>query len=47
MELTVQVAVLSPVVQPLVNVGFWVAGSATMATDTSATEPFLAETATT
>jgi hypothetical protein len=47
MELTVQVAVLSPVVQPLVNVGFWVAGSATMATDTSATEPFSAETATT
>jgi hypothetical protein len=46
-ELTVQVAVLSPVVQPLVKVGFWVAGSATMATDTSATEPFLAETATT
>jgi hypothetical protein len=46
-ELTVQVAVLSPVVQPLVKVGFWVAGSAEIATDTSAAEPFLAETATT
>jgi hypothetical protein len=46
-ELTVQVAVLSPVVQPLVKVGFWVAGSAAIVTDTSATEPFLAETATT
>jgi hypothetical protein len=46
-ELTVQVAVLSPVVQPLVKVGFWAAGSAAIATDTSAAEPFLAETATT
>ena len=46
-ELTVQVAVLSPVLQPLVKVGFWVAGSAAIATDTSATGPFLAETATT
>lgn len=46
-ELTVQVAVLSPVVQPLVKVGFWVAGSAAIVTDTSAAEPFLAETATT
>ena len=46
-ELTVQVAVLSPVVQPLVKVGFWAAGSAAMVTDTSAAEPFLAETATT
>jgi hypothetical protein len=46
-ELTVQVAVLSPVVQPLVKVGFWVAGSAAIVTETSAVEPFLAETATT
>jgi hypothetical protein len=46
-ELTVQVAVLSPVLQPLVKVGFWVAGSAATVTDTSATGPFLAETATT
>jgi hypothetical protein len=46
-ELTVQVAVLSPVVQPLVKVGFWAAGSAVIVTDTSAAEPFLAETATT
>jgi hypothetical protein len=46
-ELTVQSAVLSPVLQPLVKVGFWVAGSAVIVTDTSATGPFLAETATT
>jgi hypothetical protein len=30
-----------------VKVGFWVVGSAAIATDTSATGPFLAETATT
>jgi hypothetical protein len=46
-ELTVQVAVFSPLAQPLVNVGFWLAGSVTMVTDTSVAEPFLAETATT
>jgi hypothetical protein len=46
-ELTVQVAVLSPVLQPLVKVGFWVPGSAAIVTAASATEPFLAETATT
>jgi hypothetical protein len=46
-ELTVQVAVLSPVVQPLVKVGFWVVGSAARVTDTPVAEPLLAETATT
>jgi hypothetical protein len=45
-ELTVQVAVLSPVVQPLVNVGFWLDGWAVSVTETSAAEPFSVETAT-
>jgi hypothetical protein len=46
-EPTVQVAVLSPFAQPLVNVAFWLAGSVVRVTDTSAAEPFLVETATT
>ena len=38
-ELTVQLAVPSPLAQPLVNVGFWLEGWATRATDTFAAEP--------
>ena len=45
-ELTVHEAVPSPLVQPLVNSGFWVDGRAVSATDTSETEPFLVETCT-
>jgi hypothetical protein len=45
-EVTVQVAVLSPVVQPLVKVGFWLDGWAVSVTETSAAEPFSVETAT-
>ena len=33
-EPTVQVAVLSPLAQPLVNVGFWLVGLAASVTDT-------------
>ena len=46
-EPTVHVAVLSPLAQPLVNAGFWLDGAEFRATDTSAAEPFLAETVTT
>jgi len=46
-EPTVQFAVLSPLVQPLVNAGFWLAGAEFRATDTPAAEPFLVETVTT
>ena len=46
-ELTVQLAVPSPLAQPLVNVGFWLAGWVTRTTDTFAAEPlFLVETCT-
>jgi hypothetical protein len=38
-ELTVQVAVRSPLAQPLVNVGFRLEGCATRATDTSEADP--------
>ena len=38
-ELTVQVAVWSPLAQPLVNVGFRLEGCATRATDTSEADP--------
>jgi hypothetical protein len=38
-ELTVQSAVPSPFAQPLVNVGFWLDGWATSATDTFAADP--------
>jgi hypothetical protein len=43
---TVQVAVLSPLAQPLVNAGFWLDGVELRATDTPAAEPFCAETVT-
>jgi hypothetical protein len=46
-ELTVQLAVLSPLAQPLVNVGFWLVGLAVSVTDTSDAGPFLVETSTT
>jgi hypothetical protein len=46
-EPTVQFAVLSPLVQPLVNTGFWLVGADFRATDTPAAEPFLVETVTT
>jgi hypothetical protein len=46
-ELTVHVAVLSPLVQPLVNVGFWLGGCAVSVTDTSEADPFSVETDTT
>ena len=46
-ELTVQLAVPSPLAQPLVNVGFWLEGWATRATDTFAADPlFSVETCT-
>ena len=38
-ELTVQVAVPSPLAQPLVNVGFWLDGCEVRVTDTLAAEP--------
>ena len=40
-------AVPSPVMQPLLNVGFWLDGCAVSATDTSEADPFWAETCTT
>ena len=47
-ELTVQLAVPSPLAQPLVNAGFWLDGWAVRATVTAATEPlFSVETCTT
>jgi hypothetical protein len=46
-ELTVQLAVLSPLTQPLVNVGFWLVGLDESVTDTSAADPFSVETSTT
>jgi hypothetical protein len=46
-ELTVQLAVPSPLAQPLVNVGFWLEGWPTRATDTFAADPlFSVETCT-
>ena len=46
-ELTVQVAVPFPLGQPLVNVGFWLEGCATRATDTFEADPlFSVETCT-
>ena len=36
-----------PSAHPLVNVGFWLVGSAVSATDTSAAVPFLVDTCTT
>jgi hypothetical protein len=38
-ELTVQVAVPSPLAQPVVKAGFWLEGWAAMATDTFTTDP--------
>jgi hypothetical protein len=47
-ELTVHVAVPSPLAQPLVNAGFWLDGCAARATDTLAADPlFWVETCTT
>jgi hypothetical protein len=46
-ERTVQLAVLSPLTQPLVNVGFWLVGLDESVTDTSAADPFSVETCTT
>ena len=40
-------AVPSPVMQPLLNMGFWLDGCAVSATDTSEADPFWAETCTT
>jgi hypothetical protein len=46
-ELTAQLAVPSPLAQPLVNVGFWLEGWAARATDTFAADPlFSVETCT-
>ena len=45
-EVTVHEAVPSPLVQPLVKVGFWLDGWEVSATDTFAAEPFLVETCT-
>ena len=45
-ELTVQEAVPSPLVQPLVKSGFWVDGDAASPTDTFEAEPPLVETCT-
>lgn len=45
-ELTVHEAVPSPLVQPLVNSGFWLDGWEASATDTFEAEPFLVETCT-
>jgi hypothetical protein len=41
---TLHVAVPSPLVQPLLNVGFWLVGWSVSATDTSAADPFFAAT---
>jgi hypothetical protein len=46
-ELTVQLAVLSPLAQPLVNTGFWLVGLDESVTDTSEADPFSVETFTT
>jgi hypothetical protein len=46
-ELTAQLAVLSPLAQPLVNAGFWLVGLDESVTDTSEAGPFLVETSTT
>jgi hypothetical protein len=46
-EPTVQLAVLSPLAQPLVYVGFWLVGLDESVTDTSAADPFSVETSTT
>ena len=46
-ELTVQLAVLSPLAQPPENVGFWLVGLAESVTYASETGPFLVETCTT
>jgi hypothetical protein len=46
-ELTVQLAVLFPLPQPVVNTGFWLVGLAASVTDTSEAGPFLVETSTT
>ncbi len=46
-ELTGQLAVLSPLAQPLVNAGFWLVGLAESVTNTSETGPFSVETCTT
>lgn len=43
-EATAQVAVPLPLSQPLVNVGFWLAGCEVSATETLAAEPFWVET---
>jgi hypothetical protein len=45
-ELMVQVAVWSPLVQPLLNVGFWLDGCAESVTETFAADPFCVETVT-
>ena len=45
-EATVHEVVPSPLVQPLVNVGFWLDGREVSATDTFEAEPFLVETCT-
>jgi hypothetical protein len=45
-EATVHEAVLSPLVQPLVNSGFWLDGWEVSVTDTFEAEPFLVETCT-
>ncbi len=42
-----QVAVFSPLAQPLMNAGFWLDGWDVSVTETSAAEPFSAETSTT
>jgi hypothetical protein len=46
-EPTAQLAVPSPLTQPLVNTGFWLAGSDVRATVTPDAEPFDVETCTT
>jgi len=46
-KLTVQSAVLSPLAQPLVNVGFWLVGLAESVTDTSEADASSVETSTT
>jgi hypothetical protein len=45
-EATVHEAVRSPLVQPVVNSGFWLDGWEVSATDTFEAEPFLVETCT-
>ena len=45
-EATVHEAVPSPLVQPLVNSGFWLDGWEVSVTDTFEAEPFLVETCT-